>query len=231
MTRAAGRRRLRRLLVVVVLLAAAGVVAGIVWSPFLDVDKVTIVGAGERGAEVRAAVAVDRGSPLLLVDTDAAEERIEALAWVGDAEVSRELPGTLAVAVAAPPPVAVAGPPDGQVALVDATGIVVGVVRTAPGGLAALVTSTPPPEAGDRIRPAAAAEVAGAIGPLAGRVARVSVDDGRAALLLVDGVEVRLGNLDRLAEKARAADAVLGAPGVAGIAYVDVSVPSAPVTG
>jgi hypothetical protein len=96
--------------------------------------------------------------------------------------------------------------------------------------LPALVTTSPPPGPGRRIAPRAAAQVAAGVGPLAGRVARVSVDHAQAALLLTDGTEVRLGGLDHVQEKARAADAVLAAlPGP--VAYVDVRVPSAPVTG
>jgi cell division protein FtsQ len=230
-TREAGRRRLRRLVVALIVLGAAGVVAGVVWSPILDVDDVAVTGAGERTREVAVAAAVERGSALLLLDTGAVEERVEALAWVGDAEVTRELPGTLQVKVRLRPAVAMAARPDGQVALVDATGIVTAVVPRAPGGIPALVTTAAPPDAGALVRPVAAARVAGAIGPLEGRVARVFVERGQAALLLTDGIEVRLGSLDRLEEKARAADAVLRTAGATGITYVDVRVPAAPVTG
>jgi cell division septal protein FtsQ len=62
-------------------------------------------------------------------------------------------------------------------------------------------------------------------------VSRVSVDRGAGALTLADGRVVRLGDLTHLAEKARAAAAVLGAPALPPIGYVDVRVPSAPVTG
>ena len=84
---------------------------------------------------------------------------------------------------------------------------------------------------GRAVSPRAAASVAAALGPLAGRVTRVSVDHGEAALTLADGVVVRLGDLSQLTEKARAAAAVLGASGLPPIGYVDVRVPAAPVTG
>jgi len=230
-TREAGRRRLRRLPVAGAVLALTGLAAGVVLSPLVDVDDVVVTGAGSRSTEVRAAADVDAGSALLLVDTGAVEERVEALAWVSGVDVSRELPGTLRVSVRVRPPVAFAPRPDGTVALVDAAGVVIGTGTTPPGGLPALVVTDPPPAAGLRVEPRGAARVAGALGPLAGRVARVSVERGQAALLLTDGTEVRLGDLSRVTEKARAADAILAAPGVAGITYVDVRVPAAPVTG
>ena len=229
--REAGRRRLRRLLVVVALLVATGAVAVVVWSPFVDVDRVMVAGAGARSAEVRAAADVDRGSPLVLLDTGAVQARVEELAWVGAADVSRDLPGTLRIRVTRRPPVAYAPRGDGQVALVDTTGVVTGLSPRPPGGLPALVTSVAPPDPGATVTPVGAARVAGALGPLAGRVARVFVADGEAALTLADGVAVRLGDLSRLAEKSRAAAAVLGAAGLPGVTYLDVRVPAAPVTG
>jgi cell division protein FtsQ len=229
-TREAGRRRLRRILIALALVAVAAAALGIVVSPLVDVDRVAVVGGGDRAAEIRAAAAVHAGAPLLLVDTGAVEDRVEGLSWIADARVSRDLPGTLRIVVRLRPPVAFAARPDGRVAVVDPSGTVVALGSAAPGGLPALVTTSPPPGPGRRIAPRAAAQVAAGVGPLAGRVARVSVDHAQAALLLTDGTEVRLGGLDHVQEKARAADAVLAAlPGP--VAYVDVRVPSAPVTG
>jgi cell division protein FtsQ len=228
--RAAGRRRLRRLGIAAALTLAVLAATGLVLSPLLDVDHVVVVGAGARASQVRAAAAVDRGAPLLLVDTGAVEDRVSGLSWVADARVERALPGTLRIRVRTRPPVAFAPRPDGRVAVVDPTGTVVAIAGTAPAGLPAIVTTSPPPRAGARIHPPAAGRVAAALGPLAGRITRISVDHHAAALLTTDGTEVRLGALVGLREKARAASAVLGAlPGR--VVYVDVSVPSAPVTG
>jgi cell division septal protein FtsQ len=121
--------------------------------------------------------------------------------------------------------------PDGRVAIVDATGAVTETAPAPPSGLPALVTDVAPPRPGRLVTPRATARVAAGLGPLAGRVTRISVDRGEAALTLDDGRVVRLGDLTHVAEKARAAAAVLGAAGLPAIAYVDVSVPSAPVTG
>lgn len=213
------------------LASVTGAAALAVWSPLLDVDRVVVVGAGPRSAQVRETAGVEHGAALLLLDTGAVEARVESLAWVHDARAERDLPGTLRITVHERPPAAFAPRPDGGVALVDATGIVTGDAATAPGALPALVTTHAPPRPGGRVEPAAAARVAGALGPLAPRVARVSVEGARAALLLTDGIEVRLGDLQHVDEKARAAAAVLSAASGRGITYVDVRVPGAPVTG
>jgi cell division protein FtsQ len=234
--RTAGRRRLRRLVLAVGLVALVFAAGGIVLSPLLDVDRIVIAGAGPRLDEVRAAAEVERGTAILLLDTGAASERIESLAWVAHADVVREVPGTVKIQVTARPPVAFVPRSDGTYGVVDATGTVVSVEAAPPPGLTSLVSDAPDVEPGDRIRPRAAAVVAAALGPLADRVTRVFVDQtfedqDRAALLLADGSEVRLGRLDRLAEKARAADAVLRSLDGTPVTYLDVRVPSAPVTG
>ncbi|HEY8216232.1 MAG TPA: FtsQ-type POTRA domain-containing protein [Acidimicrobiia bacterium] len=229
--REAGRRRLRRLLLCLALASLTGTVAVAAWSPLLDVDRVVVTGAGPRTAAVRAATGVDRGSALLFLDTGAVEGRVEELPWIADARVERDLPGTVRVHVTVRAPVGYAPRPDGRVAIVDPGGLVTDVAAAPPGGLPALVTTVPPPRPGSTVTPRAAARVAAALGPLAGRVTRISVDHGEAALTLSDGLVVRLGDLGHLAEKSRAAAAVLGAAGLPPIAYVDVRVPSAPVTG
>jgi cell division protein FtsQ len=203
---------------------------GLILSPLLDVDGVTITGAGPRVQQVRAVAEVTRGEAILLVDTDDVAERIEALPWVARAEVARELPGTVSIRVTSRAPVAVVPRTDGTFGVVDPTGTVVSVEATAPEGLTALVSDTPDAEPGARIEPLASARVASELGPLAGRVARVMVEDGQAALLMTGGPEIRLGRLDRLHEKVRAADALLTSLAGAPVTYVDVSVPSAPVT-
>ncbi len=231
MARTAGRRRLRRLVLAIGLVAVVFAAGGIVLSPLLDVDRVVISGAGPRVNEVRAAAEVERGAAILLLDTGAATDRLESLAWVAHADVVRELPGTVKIQVTARPPVAFVPRSDGTFGVVDATGTVVSVEAVAPPGLTSLVTDTPDAAPGDRIRPRAAAVVAAALGPLADRVTRVFVDQDQAALLLADGAEVRLGRLDRLSEKARAADAVLRSLNGTPVTYLDVRVPGAPVTG
>jgi cell division protein FtsQ len=224
-TREQGRLRLHRLLAVVGMLAIAGLATGAVFSPLLDVDQVAVTGAdGPRAAEVRRAAAVHAGAPLLLVDTSAVEARVEALPWVDHARVVRHLPGTLSVEVSLRVPVAWKAAAAGGVRLVDGRGATVTTSAQAPAGLPELKADTS--------ASATAARVANALAPaLRDRVATVVVANGQATLVLVDGHEVRLGAPQQLAAKVRAALAVLGALGSSSFTYLDVSAPSAPVTG
>ncbi len=230
--RAEGRRRLHRVVAVLVLLGLASGAVAAVFSPLLDVDQVRIVGPGlspERRAAVQAAAAVDAGSPLLFVDTGGVEARVEDLGWVADARVARHFPGTLTVSVRPRLPVAWAGAADGSIRLVDPSGRVVATSPTAPEGLPELLGADP--AAAARVAPDAAA-VAGAI-PARFRplVAAVVVADGQAALRLTTGTEVRLGAPVEVTAKVEAADAVLRTLVFRAPIYVDVRVPSAPVTG
>lgn len=224
-TREQGRQRLHRLMAVLGMVAVAALATGAVFSPLLDVNQVAVTGAdGPRAAEVRQAAAVHVGAPLLLVDTSAVEARVEALPWVSEAHVVRDLPGTLRVEVRLRVPVAWKPAAGGEVRLVDARGTTVTTGAQAPAGLPELQT--------DRHASATAAAVAAALDPaLRDQVATVVVAGGQATLKLVDGHEVRLGAPQQLAAKARAALAVLRALGSSSFTYLDVTVPSAPVTG
>jgi cell division protein FtsQ len=219
------------LLIVFVALAIIGGAIALVFSPLLALDDVTVVGAGGRDAEVLAVVDGDRGSPLLLLDAGDVADRVERLSWVADAQVERELPNSLRIVVTSRVPVAWARAADGSIALVDDRGVVLAGAAAAPSGLAELSGLTRVAARGGRISPVAGARIAAALGPLAGRVGAIVVGGGQAALSMLDGPEIRFGALDRLEEKARSAAAVLGATDAAALAYVDVRVPSAPVTG
>ena len=235
-SREVGRQRLRRLLVGLALVVALGAAGGAVLSPLLDVDHFDVRGADDRVADVIAASRIERGAPILLADIGAAERRIAALPWVGSVHVERALLGTIRISVVASVPVAWAFAADGTVAYLDARGRpqVAGVVNPgdpAASGLPELVVAPEDLAPGARLAALGAARVAASLGPLAGGVAAITVVDGVATLRLRTGPEVRYGSLTRLFEKARAAAAVLAAPGIDEAAYIDVSVPAAPVTG
>ena len=87
--RSTGRRRLR-IVAVAASVVAVGLVALVVTrTPLLDVDRVEVVGAGARPSaeDVVAAAGLDPGGqPLLDVDLDAVERRVDALPWVAAAD-------------------------------------------------------------------------------------------------------------------------------------------------
>ena len=238
-TRAQGRRRLRRLVLGAGAVAVLAGAVGIIVSPLLDVDALDVRGVEEaQVGEVLAAAGIERGEPLLLFDAGAAATRVENLAWVDRATVARHLPGTVRVTVTPRRPVAWTRGEDGAFHLVDRSGAVVAGAATIPEALPELTAGSGDPgvtdgEVGTRVSDslAGAARVAGAFGDeFAVSVAAVLVDRGRATLVLDEGPEVRLGSLSHVRVKLRAARAVLAA--LAGpVTYVDVQVPSAPVTG
>ena len=240
-TRAAGRRRLRRLLVALGIVVTLGLAGGAVFSPLLDVDRFDVRGADDRVAEVVAASGIELGAPILMADTAGAEQRIGALPWVGSVRVERASLDTIRVVVRASVPVAWVFAVDGSVVFLDARGRSqapptpeTGTAQSgtpATGGLPELVVAPEDLGVGSRLTSSAAARVAASLGPLAGRVTAITVVDGVAVLRLSAGPEIRFGRVTRLLEKARAAAAVLAAPGIDGVEYLDVSVPAAPVTG
>lgn len=224
-TREAGRQRLRRLLWAFGAIAVAGAATGAVLSPLLDVNQIAVVGIeGAHADEVRAAAGVDRGEALLLVDTGAAVARIEALPWVDDVRVARQLPGTLRVEVTPRFGVAWRATESGEAALLDRRGAVISTASAPSAGLPELTAT------GSDVR--AAARVAGALSPtLVAQVATVVVEAGQARLLLVGGTEVRFGDTHALSAKVRATEAMLAALGPTLGSYVDVRVPGQPVIG
>jgi cell division protein FtsQ len=231
--RAQGRRRLRLLLALLML----GIVGAAAWllthSALLDVDRVRVTPTQHvSAAEVRFASGVHRGDPILFVDLGAVGERIERLPWVDEASVNRRLSGELDIRVTERSPAAWARRAEGPVALVDERGRVLADATEAPAELPELGAVVALPPAGGRVEPHAAAVVIGKLPvELRNRVARVVADAGAVTLALRDGPELRFGSPDQVPAKARAVLAVLGTITGAPPAYVDVRVPSAPVTG
>ncbi len=134
---------------VLVLLIAAG--AGyLVWfTPVLGVSHVQVETADaplsvEQDAEVRTALDVPMGTPLIRIDLEEAATRVEALPDVADAEVSRHWPGTLTVTVTLRYAVAVVAA-NSSWYLLDAAGHPFEQVDTPPAGVLQLRLATPGP--------------------------------------------------------------------------------------
>lgn len=131
--RALGRRRLR---VLIAAAALAGLLAGgwgVSRSALLDVDRVEVSGVGGARAElVRRAAGVAEGAPLIDIDPGDLEQAVAALAWVEQARVRRDWPGTVDIQVELRDPVAVAPARAGGLVLVDAGGYVIGPAPPSP---------------------------------------------------------------------------------------------------
>lgn len=121
----AGRRRLKRLLVLIAVAVTALAAVIVLKSPLLDVDEIVVDGAVRTdAAAVAEAAGITNGAPLLLADLGRAEAAVEALPWVADATVRRDIPGGIHVEVVERTPVATLAA-GGATLLVDETGTIV----------------------------------------------------------------------------------------------------------
>jgi cell division septal protein FtsQ len=144
------------------------------------------------------------------------------------------LPDRVRITIVEREPAAWAHRDDGTVTILDRTGRVIAeAAGDSPPALPEIQGLARLPEAG---RASEGGGVATGVldnlpTELRSRVATVVVFGGVAVLGLDDGVEVRLGPPRGVPAKARTALAVLTTRGESPVAYVDVRVPSAPVTG
>lgn len=223
-----GRKRLRRLAALAVVTAVVLAGLGLTRSTLLDVDTVTITGAGRTGtAEARAAAGIPTGRAMTAVDPAAAVARLEALPWVAEASVTKRWPGTVAIELRERTPVAVVGEGAGAV-LVDRQGRILGPAVAGD----RLPTAGPDPVAGvgERIPPARRAilpVLADLPAALRAEVERGTVGPSGLGLVLRDGITVHLGDATRLRAKADAVLVLLDLPDRATMATIDVAVPDA----
>lgn len=232
--RTEGRRRLRRIAALGGVLLVVLLAVGATRSPLLDVDRIEVDGVeGARAEAARTASGTARGDHLLWLDAGAATAQLEALPWVADAAVRRELPGTIVLEVEAREPIAVAGAGPAAV-LVDADGRAIAAIDDPVlGGDRAddlPVLAIRPAPLGERLDAAGrdvATVVAGLPAELAEQVDEVDVEGEAIVVLLDDGIEVRWGGPQQTAAKAAAALVILEEADRATIATIDVTVPRA----
>ena len=131
---------------VVALLVVMGLGVGGVWlvyfSDVLAVEKVEVEGTRTLGSEqVREVAAVPAGQPLARVDLDAIRARVEALAVVRDAQVTRTWPDRVQIDVEERVAIAVVDI-GGQIRGMDAEGVVFREYPKPPPGLPQVRTSS-----------------------------------------------------------------------------------------
>jgi cell division protein FtsQ len=201
-----------------------------------SVRTIDVAGApGPVKAQVRRALADDRGTSLLKVDLGAARQRVEALPTIQSARFDRAYPHTLRVVVVPERPVAVARQ-GADSYLVAASGrIVADVGRRSHPALARIwVGRNVVLDVGDTADGDLATAIA-AVAPIAGsrfpgRVTSVTTTPEELTLRLRSGLEVRLGDATETALKLAVAARVIPMldPGTV---YLDVAVPERPVSG
>ncbi len=164
--------------------AVAGTTAGL----GLAVDEVFVIGRqhAER-ADLRAALAIERGDPILFIDLEAARSRVTELSWVADASVERLLPNIIVVRLDERAPLAL-WQLQGNFSVIDAEGYVLARDAVSRYGHLPLVVGDQAPEAAaDFVRMIATEPW------LAGQVkAGVRVSGRRWDVHLDSGTQVRL---------------------------------------
>lgn len=213
--------------VLVAVLAVLLVVGG-VWLVFfssvLAVKRVEVEGNRTLGAaDVREAAAVPTGDPLARLDLDAIRARVEALAVVRSAEVTRVWPDGVLVSVEERVAIAVVDI-GGRLRGMDAEGVVFRDYARAPADLPRVETSA---ETGGEALREAAEVVAALPSDIAGLVDHLTVESvDRIELVLRDGRTVMWGSAEESEQKAEVLARLLELPG----RHFDVSVPSNPTT-
>jgi cell division protein FtsQ len=126
-------------------LAALAILAGTVWallgSSLLVARSVTVTGNHSvPRAEVIRAAGIAPGTPLIRINTAAVARRVERIAQIQSAQVSRDWPDSVVIAVRERTPVLAAASGDGF-ALIDRFGVVVSHVAKIPPGMTLLVSA------------------------------------------------------------------------------------------
>ena len=200
--RAQGRKRLKwAVAAVVLLLIGVGALATLGSSLFaVRAGEVSITGNVYTDPERLQAV-VDElvGTPVLRVDTQAAEDELESIPWVDSAKVTTDFPHAVSIDISERRAVATYQGPDGRFRVLDPDGRVLDVIDKWP--FAYVLVSGPDSvdlEAGDFAPQGykAAAELADNLtGSVRGSVDRIEVtaNGSRLSLWLADGTEVRFG--------------------------------------
>lgn len=213
----------RYVVAAVVMLA---LVVGGVWLVFfsrvLAVGHVEVVGEADlTEQEVRTAATIPSGEPLARLDLQAIRLRVESLALVRSAEVTRKWPDTVVVDVQEREPVAVVEI-GGELRGLDVDGVVFQRFRSQPARLPRVELAADPGQ--DALREAAAV-VTALPGDLAGKVDHVEVGSvDQISLVLRDDRTVIWGSAEQSELKGEVLAALLERPG----STYDVSVPGQP---
>ncbi|MGH9212022.1 MAG: cell division protein FtsQ/DivIB [Acidimicrobiales bacterium] len=228
--RAAGQRRLRRLVWILVPIALLVDGAAVAQTHLLDVDRITVEGTEQTlPAAVAWAAEIDRGDALVTLDEPDAERRIERLPWVEEADVIREWPGTVHIAVSERVPAAAFfGADEAPPALVDREGRVLDIGGPVPFGVIAVTDLDATLREGAML-PASAMDALDLGVRLNEQLPGVaaSVDIDLDATLNRGGI-ARFGSADELEDKLVALNAFLSDVDLGDLAILDLRVPDNP---
>ena len=207
-----------------VVVALLGWVVG--FSPVLAVRTVEVVGVPESEvAAIRAVAKVPLGQPLARVDSAAVAARVAERATVADVSIERSWPSTLVIHASPRQPFLVVKNPQGQLQVVDATGVAYAHVTKAPAGVPTVNAATQAALSHDAL--AAAVSVVKVLpASTQKRVSNVTVSSANLVTLTIGRTSIVWGGVNEPERKLAIMTALLrGNPKL-----IDVSAPSTPVT-
>jgi cell division protein FtsQ len=207
-----------------VALAVVAVVLGLIlyFTPAMSARSIIVTGIGVvTRDEVLDAANIQRGTPLLQINTDRVADRVAAIRRVASARVQRQYPSAVRITIVERVPVVVKDFPDGP-HLYDREGV---DFATAPPPPALPYIDVDNPGPIDPVTRAALAVLTALRPEVATQVGRIAAPSvASITLMLADGRTVIWGTNDRTEEKAEKLAALLTQPG----RIYDVSSPDLP---
>ncbi len=221
------QRPLRLVGYVAATVAVAAVLGWVVgFSPVLAVRHVEVVGVpATEAAAIKAMARVPLGEPLARVDGDAVAARVAERATVADVSIERSWPGTLVIHASPRQPFLVLKNPQGQLQVVDETGVAYAQVSSPPRGVPTVNAATEAALSRDAL--SAAVSVLKVLpATVQKRVTNVTVSSANQVSLRIGRTAVVWGGSEESERKVAIMTALLkGSP-----TLIDVSAPSTPVT-
>ena len=196
------------------------------FSPVLAVRSVEVVGVpASEVAAIKAMAQVPVGEPLARVDADAVAARVAERATVADVSIERSWPSTLVIHASPRQPFLVVKNPQGQLQVVDETGVAYAQVSTPPRGVPTVNAATQAALSRDAL--SAAVSVLKVLpATVQKRVTNITVSSANLVTLRIGRTSVVWGGIDEPERKLAIMTALLkGNPKL-----IDVSAPSTPVT-
>ena len=215
--RAVGRRRLKWVAIVVAVGLVVVAALAVLGSGLFKVSEVRVEGrVYSGGAAFDAVVEQLDGANVLRVDTDQAEEDLEAIPWVADARVTTDFPNGATIEVRERVPSVSYQGPDGRYRVLDRDGRVLDVIDGQPTSYLELVVTDGTDLDAGQLAPRgyrAAATLAQALTPVMRQwaISLSSAADGTDLRMMINGaavggadggeIEVRFGAAEHLQDK------------------------------
>lgn len=221
------RRPWRRVLWIVVAAAVALALVWLAfWSPLLAVRSVQVSGVtGADRTAVAGLVDVAPGTPLARVDPAEVEERVRSRRSIAEVSVERGWPSTLRVRAVPRQAALVLKNPEGQLEVVDSTGVSYGAVTAAPAGVPVVTAASTKGTTKEALE-AALSMIRTLPVDLADQVSAIEVSTANLVSFTLGGVKVVWGGADAADRKLEILRALLPTKP----AVIDVSAPDTPVT-